>query len=138
GSGLTYISPCLSAAPAPPPPNHHPPPLRRPSPLPPLSPAGVPPTAAPDRLAAQAPPRQAAAEAPAAKAEKPGQSGRSEQAIVLLVNDEPITAYEIQQRANFLALQGGAGLTPELKAKAEPPWAQITNDPKINDRLNTL
>src|SRR5262245_52987563 len=99
---------------------------------------GVAATAAPDRLAAQAPPRQAAAEAPAAKAEKPSQSGKSEQAIVLLVNDEPITAYEIQQRANFLALQGGAGLTPELKAKAEARWAQITKDPKINERLNAV
>ncbi len=95
--------------------------------------AGVAATAAPDRLAAQAPPRQAAAEA-----EKPSQSGRSEQAIVLLVNDEPITAYEIQQRANFLALQGATGLTPELKAKAEARWAQITKDPKINERLNAM
>src|SRR5215831_16296568 len=99
---------------------------------------GVAATAAPDRLAAQAPPRQAAAEAPAAKAEKPSQSGKSEQAIVLLVNDEPITAYEIQQRANFLVLQGSAGLTPELKAKAEARWAQITKDPKINERLNAM
>jgi peptidyl-prolyl cis-trans isomerase SurA len=95
--------------------------------------AGVAATAAPDRLAAQAPPRQVAAEA-----EKPSQSGRSEQAIVLLVNDEPITAYEIQQRANFLALQGATGLTPELKAKAESRWAQITKDPKINERLNAM
>jgi len=100
--------------------------------------AGVVATAASDRLAAQAPPRQAAAEAPAAKAEKPSQSGKSEQAIVLLVNDEPITAYEIQQRANFLALQEGAGLTPEIKAKAEARWAQITKDPKINERLNAM
>ena len=100
--------------------------------------AGVVATAASDRLAAQAPPRQAAAESPAAKAEKASQSGKSEQAIVLLVNDEPITAYEIQQRANFLALQGSSGLTPELKAKAEARWAQITKDPKINERLNAL
>jgi peptidyl-prolyl cis-trans isomerase SurA len=106
--------------------------------------AGVAATAVSDRLAAQAPPRQAAAEAPAAKTERPSQSGKSEQsakseqAIVLLVNDEPITAYEIQQRANFLALQGSTGLTPELKAKAEVRWAQITKDPKINERLNAM
>src|SRR5215475_2101479 len=100
--------------------------------------AGVVATAASDRLAAQAQPRQAAAEPPAGKGEKAGQSARSEQAIVLLVNDEPITAYEIQQRANFLALQGGAGLTPELKAKAEARWAQITKDPKINERLGAM
>jgi peptidyl-prolyl cis-trans isomerase SurA len=90
--------------------------------------AGVVATAASDRLAAQAR-RQAAAEPPSAKAE---------QAIVLLVNDEPITAYEIQQRANFLALQAGGGLTPELKAKAEARWAQIIKDPKLNQRLQTL
>ena len=100
--------------------------------------AGVAATAASDRLAAQAPPRQAAAEPPAAKGEKSSQSGKSEQAIVLLVNDEPITAYEIQQRANFLALQESSGLTPELKAKAEARWAQITKDPKINERLNAM
>jgi peptidyl-prolyl cis-trans isomerase SurA len=100
--------------------------------------AGVAATVASDRLAAQAPPRQAAAEPPAAKAEKSSQPGKSEQAIVLLVNDEPVTAYEIQQRANFLALQVGGGLTPEVKAKAEARWAQITKDPKINERLNAL
>jgi peptidyl-prolyl cis-trans isomerase SurA len=97
--------------------------------------AGAVATVASDRLTAQVPPRQAAAESPAAKAEH---SGKSEQAIVLLVNDEPITAYEIQQRANFLALQGSAGLSPELKAKAEARWAQITKDPKINERLNAM
>jgi peptidyl-prolyl cis-trans isomerase SurA len=99
--------------------------------------AGVAAATASERLVAQAPPRQAAAESPAAKAEKTSQSGRSEQAIVLLVNDEPITAYEIQQRANFLALQE-SGPTAELRAKAEARWAQITKDPKINDRLTAL
>ena len=105
--------------------------------------SGVAATMAPARLAAQTP-RQAAAEPPPAKADKSdksdrqNQAGKSEQAIVLLVNDEPITAYEIQQRANFLALQSGVGLTPELKAKAEARWAQITKDPKINERLQTL
>ncbi|HEY7083659.1 MAG TPA: peptidylprolyl isomerase [Hyphomicrobiaceae bacterium] len=98
--------------------------------------AGVASTAGPDRLAAQAPPRQAAAEPPPAKAGS--QSGKSEQAIVLLVNDEPITAYEIQQRANFLALQGSGGVSPELKTKAEARWAQIIKDPKINERLNAM
>ena len=100
--------------------------------------AGVAATVTSERLAAQAPPRQAAAEPPPAKAERQSQPGKSEQAIVLLVNDEPITAYEIQQRANFLALQAGGGLTPELKTKAEARWAQITKDPKINERLNAL
>jgi len=99
--------------------------------------AGVAATVTSDRLAAQAPPRQAAAEPPTPKAERQSQPSKSEQAIVLLVNDEPITAYEIQQRANFLALQVG-GFTSELKAKAEARWAQIIKDPKINERLNAL
>ena len=98
--------------------------------------AGVAATAGSDRLAAQAPPRQAAAEPPPAKAGS--QSGKSEQAIVLLVNDEPVTAYEIQQRANFLALQGNGGVSNELKAKAEARWAQIIKDPKLNERLNAI
>ena len=99
--------------------------------------AGVAATVTSERLAAQAP-RQAAAEPPPDKAERQSQPGKSEQAIVLLVNDEPITAYEIQQRANFLALQTGAGMGAELKAKAEARWAQIIKDPKINDRLHAL
>src|SRR5689334_10206358 len=98
--------------------------------------AGVAATAGSDRLAAQAPPRQAAAEPPPARAGS--QSGKSEQAIVLLVNDEPVTAYEIQQRANFLALQGNGGVSNELKAKAEARWAQIIKDPKLNERLNAI
>ncbi len=51
-------------------------------------------------------PRQAAAQPAPANAEKqaPAPTSKGEQAIVVLVNDEPITAYEIQQRAKFLAL----------------------------------
>jgi peptidyl-prolyl cis-trans isomerase SurA len=56
--------------------------------------------------AQQQAPRQAAARPAASKAEKqaPAPASKGEQAIVALVNDEPITAYEIQQRAKFLAL----------------------------------
>ena len=85
---------------------------------------------APSRLAAQNAPRQAAAQPAAPKAEKPAPaSTKSEQAIVVLVNDEPITAYEIQQRTAFLALNSG-GSGQDLKAKAEARWAQITKDPE--------
>jgi peptidyl-prolyl cis-trans isomerase SurA len=97
----------------------------------------------PSRLAAQSAPRQAAAqsapksEKPAPKSEKPApQPGKSEQAIVVLVNDEPITAYEIQQRTGFLVLNSGSG--PDLKAKAEARWAQIVKDPRTNERLQAL
>lgn len=89
-------------------------------------------------LAAQkAAPRQAAAEPAAPKAEKPAPSAKSEQAIVVLVNDEPVTGYEIQQRAAFLSLYSGGG-GPDLKAKAEARWAQIVQDPKTNERLQAL
>lgn len=57
--------------------------------------------------------------------------------IAVLVNDEPITAYEIQQRASFLALSSGGG-GQDLKAKAEARWKQITKDPKTNDRFKAL
>jgi len=55
-------------------------------------------------IAAQTPPRQAASQRAPAKAEKQTQPARSEQTIAVLVNDEPITGYEIQQRAKFLSL----------------------------------
>jgi len=91
----------------------------------------------PAQLAAQNAPRQAAAQA-APKAEKPAQqSGKNELTIVVLVNDEPITAYEIQQRTAFMALNAGGG-GQDLKAKAEARWAQMTKDPKLNERLQAL
>jgi peptidyl-prolyl cis-trans isomerase SurA len=54
-------------------------------------------------------PRQAAAQPAAPKAEKQAQPAKSEQAIAVLVNDEPVTAYEIQQRSKFLALNANIG-----------------------------
>ena len=61
-------------------------------------------TVASGPLAAQAPPRQAAAQPAPAKAEKQVQPTKAEQTIAVLVNDEPVTGYEIQQRAKFIAL----------------------------------
>jgi peptidyl-prolyl cis-trans isomerase SurA len=61
------------------------------------------------------------------------------QSIAVLVNDEPITAYEIQQRAQFLALQrGGGGGGAEFKAKAEARWKSIVQSPKTNERFKEL
>ncbi|MBN8913658.1 MAG: hypothetical protein J0H65_16700, partial [Rhizobiales bacterium] len=59
------------------------------------------------------------------------------QSIAVLVNDEPITAYEIEQRAAFLALQGGGG-GGDFKAKAEARWKAIVQDPKTNERFKQL
>ncbi|HJU32020.1 MAG TPA: SurA N-terminal domain-containing protein [Hyphomicrobiaceae bacterium] len=63
---------------------------------------------APLPLAAQSKPRQA-------KIEKEAQPARSEQSIVVLVNDEPVTAYEIQQRARFLAVN--ENISEQVKAQ---------------------
>jgi len=59
------------------------------------------------------------------------------QSIAVLVNDEPITAYEIEQRAAFIALQG-AGPGEDFKAKAEARWKSIVQNPKTNDRFKEL
>ncbi|MDX2201171.1 MAG: peptidylprolyl isomerase [Hyphomicrobiaceae bacterium] len=64
-------------------------------------------------------------------------SARSEQSIVILVNDEPITGWEIEQRANLLAT-GERGGGVDLKAKAEARWKQIMTDPKTNERFQQL
>jgi peptidyl-prolyl cis-trans isomerase SurA len=53
-------------------------------------------------LAAQ--PAEKTAKAPTPKGEKQAVPSKAEQAIVVLVNDEPVTAYQIEQRARFLAL----------------------------------
>jgi peptidyl-prolyl cis-trans isomerase SurA len=90
-------------------------------------------------VAAQAPsgPRQAAAQQqPQGKAEKSSPAAKGAQAIVVLVNDEPVTAYEVEQRANFLA--ANAPGDPDLRARAEARWAQIAKDPKNNERLQKL
>ena len=47
-----------------------------------------------------------------AAVEKPGGQAGSKagsQSIVVLVNDEPVTAYEIEQRARFLSLSANIG-----------------------------
>ena len=76
-------------------------------------------------------PRQAAGAAGGTQGREapPLQPAKNEQAIAVLVNDEPITAYEIQQRTAFLALNGGGG-GRDLKAKAEARWAQIDQGPE--------
>ena len=52
----------------------------------------------------------------------------------MLVNDEPVTAWEIEQRAGFVAANSG-GNPKDMKAKAEARWAQIVKDPKTNERF---
>jgi peptidyl-prolyl cis-trans isomerase SurA len=79
--------------------------------------------------------QRAAAQPTATKVE--AQAAKSSQAIVVLVNDEPVTAYEIEQRAAFLAISSGGG-GMDLTEKAKARWAQIAADPKTNERFQQL
>ncbi len=58
------------------------------------------------------------------------------QSIVALINDEPITVYEVEQRAAFIALSSGAG--GDMKAKAEARWKQIIKDPATSTKFQEL
>lgn len=70
----------------------------------------------------------------AARAARP----KGGQSIAVLVNDEPITGYEIEQRAAFLAAQGGGGGGGDFKAKAEARWKSIIQNPKTNERFKAI
>ena len=79
-------------------------------------------------------PAQSSAAQSASKSESDGSVAKGTQAIVVLVNDEPITAWEIEQRAGFVAANSG-GNPKDMKAKAEARWEQIVKDPKTNERF---
>ena len=55
----------------------------------------------------------------------------TEQAIVALVNDEPVTGYEIQQRA---LLAGGAGIGKQ----AQENFQALIKNPKTSERLKAI
>lgn len=76
-------------------------------------------------------PRREASSAPASSGGSGG-SGRGT-GIVLLVNDEPVTGYEIEQRATLMAAGSGGG--GDMRARAEARWKQIIQDPKTNERF---
>jgi peptidyl-prolyl cis-trans isomerase SurA len=65
-------------------------------------------------------------------------TAKAAQAIVVLVNDEPVTAYEIEQRAALIAATTGGGGGTDLKARAEVRWAQIVKEPRTNEHLQQL
>jgi peptidyl-prolyl cis-trans isomerase SurA len=83
--------------------------------------------------AKSSPPKTKTAEVkPAAKvASRGGSSGNSEQSIVALVNDEPITGYEIQQRA--VMLSGGG-----VQQKAQENFKALIKNPRTNERLKAI
>ncbi|MGD9668241.1 MAG: peptidylprolyl isomerase [Hyphomicrobiaceae bacterium] len=57
----------------------------------------------------------------------------SEHAIVVLVNDEPITAYEVEQRGRMLALSANIG--DYIRSNAKSRWEKLVKNPKINDEF---
>jgi peptidyl-prolyl cis-trans isomerase SurA len=79
-------------------------------------------------------PRQAAAQpAPAKAAHKQSASpAKAEQTIVLLVNDEPITAYEIDQRAKFMALNANIG------DKVRENFKRVAQSETTNQRVRAI
>ncbi|MFN0219141.1 MAG: SurA N-terminal domain-containing protein [Hyphomicrobium sp.] len=74
----------------------------------------------------------AGVQTPAAQTASRGpQKSGSGQSIVALVNDEPVTAYEIQQRAQMI----GGG---DINAKAQANFQAIIKDPKTTERLKAI
>lgn len=59
-------------------------------------------------------------------------SSRSEQAIVVLVNDEPITAYQIEQRARLLALNAN------VSEQAKENFQRLVKADSTNERFRAL
>ena len=53
-------------------------------------------------------------------------------AIVMLVNDEPVTAYEVDQRARLAALSSNIG------AKAQENFQRLVKDESTNTKLKTI
>jgi peptidyl-prolyl cis-trans isomerase SurA len=82
----------------------------------------------------QSPPKARHAAAAPAKDEGDERLLKGGQAIVVLVNDEPITAYEIEQRALLIALNSSG----DMRAKLEARWQQMVKDPKTNERFQQL
>ena len=89
--------------------------------------------AAPAAAAVQKPNKKTAKVTPAQPQpnKAASKSSGSEQAIVALVNDEPITGYEVQQRAAMLA--GGS-----IGAKAQENFKAMLSNPKTTERLKAI
>lgn len=75
---------------------------------------------------AKAPVKEAAIPAP-----RTARPSANENSIVALVNDEPITGYEVSQRAQMLA--GG-----DVAAKAQEKFKALIKDPSVNERLKAI
>jgi peptidyl-prolyl cis-trans isomerase SurA len=99
----------------------------------PVAPPAAEPTPAPKAstkraLPKAAPKRQASSDA----GEGSGRGGDRRQGIIVLVNDEPITGYEVSQRATLLALSANLG------EKAQAAFKRLAQDPNINNKLRAI
>lgn len=78
--------------------------------------------------------RQAAAAKPAAipKAATTAGAEKSGQTIVALVNDDPISAFDVEQRINLTMLSSGQ-INDYIQKNMQERWGRIAKDPKTND-----
>lgn len=76
---------------------------------------------------------KAAAAAPATATS----SSLSEQAIVVLVNDEPITAYEIEQRSRLIIMMSGA-VGEYMQKNIQDRWKRAISSPSINEEFRNF
>ena len=60
-------------------------------------------------------------------------AGAASNEILVLVNDEPITAYEMEQRQRLLGLSADIG--SYVRDNAKKRWEAIVKNPKINDEF---
>jgi peptidyl-prolyl cis-trans isomerase SurA len=84
---------------------------------------------------AQQPAKGAASKAQTAAVEKAGQGATAKaagQSIVALVNDEPVTAYEIEQRARFLSLSANIG------DKVKENFKRLAQQDSTNQQLRAI
>jgi peptidyl-prolyl cis-trans isomerase SurA len=91
-------------------------------------------TSLPDVPAAQTGKAQTGKAQTAAVEKQGGQSGSKagSQSIVALVNDEPVTAYEIDQRARFLSLSANIG------DKVKENFQRLAQQESTNQQLRTI
>ena len=95
------------------------------------APAPAPPKAPAKRALPKAPPtRQASTDT--GDGDRAARGGSRRQGIIVLVNDEPITGYEVDQRATLLALSANLG------EKAQAAFKRLAQDPNINNKLRAI
>jgi peptidyl-prolyl cis-trans isomerase SurA len=96
----------------------------------------TPPVQQPQKQAKPTAPVKKAAPQREANAEEPDKSSRgSGTGIVALVNDEPVTGYEVQQRASFLAISGGGA---GIQQRAQENLKAYAQQESTNQRMRAI